>query len=338
MRKKGETDMRKRLATVGLTIGLIAVGVMLFSAFESYVLNIRAHVAPALTVFPHGSWDLGNVFPEEEFSQDVKVGVSKSFQAEENVNSVDYVITCKPKDASIISLCSNFDVQVDGLTAGPFPIVGNVDRVEFKEHVYSLNWQVPDCEGANQNPQEPNGLVIECGKQGVGVAAEININVTDINRKTVKQPDAKDPKQFIFKFTAPELSCELLQGTLEQGDCFTAPYDRLDVLVPKHITIFTADPSHIHATIKNGECSPVTQSADFKSTNWGPNPNPAPGGVAMPHLDLFGFTWPTDCISAGDTVIVELALTETAWNQLTSKGIDPQEVIDVKASWFSNSD
>jgi len=249
MRKKGETDMRKKLATVGLTIGIIAVGIMMFSAFESYVLNIRAHVAPALTVFPHGSWDLGNVFPEEQLSHDVKVGVSKSFQAEENVDSVDYVVSCKVKNATTLDLCPYFSPTVDGVPID-FPFLGNVDRLINKEDVFGLNWQVPDCAGTHQ--LDPTALDIPCGKQGIDVASLINIQVTDINRNTVKQPDAKEPKQFIFKFRAPAESCEILPGTLLPGDCFSAPYARLDVLVPKHISIFTADPSHIHATIKNG--------------------------------------------------------------------------------------
>src|SRR3972149_8912638 len=104
--------MRKKLGLSMLTVGIIAIGVLLFSAFESYLLNIRAHVDTALEVYPHGSWDLGNVFPEEDFDLELKVATSKSFRAEANVNSVGYVIRCTAKGTAL-NLCTNISVSED---------------------------------------------------------------------------------------------------------------------------------------------------------------------------------------------------------------------------------
>ena len=90
--------MRKRMLTALAAIGLIIVAsVAWFAADESYVLNIKAHLEPALTVEGNGFWDLGTVFPQEKFSAPITVTLSASFKTEDNVTGVAYDIDCQNK-------------------------------------------------------------------------------------------------------------------------------------------------------------------------------------------------------------------------------------------------
>ncbi len=102
--------MRKRLALFTAAVGIIVAGVVAFMAFESYTLDINAHLEPVLSVNPHGDWDLGTVYPETDVSAKLFIGLSNSAKADPNFNSVAYTLSCVSKpdaNAGALSLCPN---------------------------------------------------------------------------------------------------------------------------------------------------------------------------------------------------------------------------------------
>ena len=315
--------MGKKLVVLGLTAGIIAMGALLFAAFESYVLNINAHVEPALNVFPHGQWNLGNVFPEEDFTVDVKVGVSKSFQAEDNVTSVSYVVNCQAKAGGALNICNAIKVSQDSSLLA-LPWTDSVNRTNDKEDVYNLNFIVPDCIGASQKEAEV-AKEIDCGKQGIDVSAAFSIRVLDINRNDDKEPEPKQEKQYVLKATAS--STDPFSGD-------PAPFDRLDIQIPKTGDFFWVNPNGIHATIKNGVCDPVTVKGKFSN-----HEKDANAGADLFDDEMWGFVWPSDCISAGDTVIIQFELTQAALDHLANnKDIGgPQDVTLIKSFSFCES-
>lgn len=311
--------MRKKLGLGLLTVGLIALGVLLFSAFESYVLNVRAHVAPALNVFPHGTWDLGNVFPEEDFVLEIQVGVSKSFQAEPNVRSLSYAIGCTPRNEVTPSICQNITWDVDGQHLGRLRGQNahrdSLDK-EDKEDVYRLNFVVPDCVDAHQKEEVEKEL--PCGMQGIDVASSISVRVLDINRIRTKQPEPKAPQQFQFKLEAPK----------------GGPYNRLTIEVPKNIQLVQVH--RIHATIKNDRCDPETVKGAFKDHLKDVNPEDPYG---LTDHEVWSFQWPTACIRRGETVVVAFTLTSAGHASLKDKaedaGVDVKDLVTIKRFRFS---
>ena len=68
----------------------------LFAAFEAHVINVTAKIENALTV-DTTPIEYGTVFPQEQLDRYVTVALSQSFQDEQRVDDVSYVIRQKPK-------------------------------------------------------------------------------------------------------------------------------------------------------------------------------------------------------------------------------------------------
>lgn len=191
--------MRKRMLTALAAMGIIVAGVVWFAADESYVLNIQAHLEPALTVEGNGNWDLGTVFPQEKFSANITVRLSDSFKTESNVTGVAYDIDCQNKtvnpNANAVPLCEWLTVTgtISGTStsigildcdkgqkecdAGPF----NLSTAQNVTHLWIVHVDTPDCEDAHQ--KFPSNNDVDCdpdgdptnGIQGVDMESEISI-------------------------------------------------------------------------------------------------------------------------------------------------------------------
>ncbi len=190
--------MKKRLAALVATLILIALGVMLFAAFESYVLNIRAHVETALDVNPHGTWNLGTVYPEEDFFTKTFVKLSTSAQADPNLLGVSYAASCHSKPigntAVVVVALANacpfitFDNQAVARTfvctadsAGVVPDPCQLGTFSLDHSANQQGWgidfHVPDCHNAHQ--KDPGVPEIACP---LDVSADFNIRVLGITR------------------------------------------------------------------------------------------------------------------------------------------------------------
>jgi len=86
---------RKILWGVGVMAAVLIV-LPLFAAFEAHVVNVTAKIENALSVATE-SIDFGTVFPQEYLEEELHLGLSDSFLAEERVDDVEYVIRQKPK-------------------------------------------------------------------------------------------------------------------------------------------------------------------------------------------------------------------------------------------------
>lgn len=87
--------MKKILLTV-VAVGAVALSVVGLAAFEAHVVNVTAKIENALNV-PIRSIDFGTVFPQEKLDQFFDVSLSQSFQDEDRVDDVTYIIRQKPK-------------------------------------------------------------------------------------------------------------------------------------------------------------------------------------------------------------------------------------------------
>lgn len=74
----------------------MAVGIVGMSAFEAHIINVTATIENALTVDTE-SVEFGTVFPQESLDYEVILALSDSFQLEDRVDDVEYVIRQKPK-------------------------------------------------------------------------------------------------------------------------------------------------------------------------------------------------------------------------------------------------
>ena len=206
--------MKNRMIGGMAAILLIMVGsVAWFAADESYVLNIKAHLEPALDVDAHGFWDLGIVFPQEKFSTEITVKLSESFKAETNVTGVAYDIDCKNKttapNADAIPLCEWLSVTgsvvggdpiPDGVLAcakgektcrlGPF----NLGTSQNFEHLWVIHIDTPNCLDAHQKAPTLND--VDCGTTGVDMESEVNIIRGAISRIADKEPCLKSNEFF----------------------------------------------------------------------------------------------------------------------------------------------
>lgn len=88
--------MRKSLifGLISLATGLLSL--TLFAAFEAHVINVTARIENALTV-DTSPIEYGTVFPQEQLDRLISVALSQSFQDEQRVDDVNYVIRQKPK-------------------------------------------------------------------------------------------------------------------------------------------------------------------------------------------------------------------------------------------------
>src|SRR3989344_1024246 len=81
-----------------LTLGAALVVIPMFAAFEAHVINVTAKIENALSV-PVDPITFGTVFPQEELEKFLRIALSQSFQDEERVDDVEYIIRQKPKCA-----------------------------------------------------------------------------------------------------------------------------------------------------------------------------------------------------------------------------------------------
>lgn len=88
--------MKKKLLLGIGALGTVLAVLPLFAAFEAHVINVTATIENALNV-PIESMDFGTVFPQEKLEKTFDVTLSQSFQDENRVDDVTYVIRQKPK-------------------------------------------------------------------------------------------------------------------------------------------------------------------------------------------------------------------------------------------------
>ncbi len=191
--------MSKRLALFTAALGIIAAGVVAFMAFESYTLDINAHLEPVLSVNPHGDWDMGTVYPETDRATKFFIGLSNSAKADPNFLSVAYTFGCQKKDAATagaLSLCPHIEAfnQVDGTSAqcaqdeNACKWFNRSIVVGQNKHGYAINILFPDCDGAVQKVPFPV-KTLDCNFDpitqkyaGVDLAATISVQVLDIDQ------------------------------------------------------------------------------------------------------------------------------------------------------------
>lgn len=185
--------MKNRIMAAIAALGIIGAGVAMFAAFESYVLEINAHLEPVLSVNPHGQWDLGTIYPEVDYAVNINVGLSDSALADPNFVSVNYTLNCWDPSAASgkLSLCKDIVTSVDGTLIpaivdnkfrGSFDLGGNV------KDTINIDIFAPDCLGKTQKDETPPGNVVNCDpngdgiNEGVDMGAEISIEVTNVSQ------------------------------------------------------------------------------------------------------------------------------------------------------------
>lgn len=89
--------MKKIVLTLGALATAIAV-VPMFAAFEAHVINVTATIENALSV-PITPIQFGVVFPQETLVEFLPISLSQSFEREDRVDDVEYIIRQKPKCA-----------------------------------------------------------------------------------------------------------------------------------------------------------------------------------------------------------------------------------------------
>ncbi len=177
-----------------LALGLIGVGVSLFAAFESYVLNINAHLEPVLDVRPHGTWNLGTIYPEKDYPAVINVALSTSANSDPNLKSLAYKISCNPTPPKL-NMCTNMTWKKDGTAidrVGPQPsgTQSSLTRsaTALAKDTWDLDFVAPDCIGAHQ--KTPTGVKeVDCNLDpatgtfaGVDMGASIHIEVGQITQ------------------------------------------------------------------------------------------------------------------------------------------------------------
>jgi len=90
--------MKKKIILSLIAVAALALGVVGFSAFEAHVINVTATIENALSVpLETTGLNFGTVFPEEVLNENIDIGLSASFLAEDRVDDVQYTIRQKPK-------------------------------------------------------------------------------------------------------------------------------------------------------------------------------------------------------------------------------------------------
>lgn len=92
--------MKKTLLFITVGAVVVVLGIASVSAFESWVVNVTAHIENALKITPaNGELIFGTVFPQEHLEKRIWVTTSKSFCAgnQRRVLNIDYKIVQKPK-------------------------------------------------------------------------------------------------------------------------------------------------------------------------------------------------------------------------------------------------
>ncbi|MFZ2969938.1 MAG: hypothetical protein WA063_02215 [Minisyncoccia bacterium] len=88
--------MKKKILLGVLSLGVVVASASMFAAFEAHIINVTAKIENALTV-DTTPIEFGSVFPQETALRNISLALSNSFQAEDRVDDVRYVIKQKPK-------------------------------------------------------------------------------------------------------------------------------------------------------------------------------------------------------------------------------------------------
>ncbi len=88
----------KKILVGFLTLAAVFTVLPMFAAFEAHVINVTAKIENALNV-PLEYLNFGTVFPQEHLDKTLDITLSNSFQEQDRVNTVDYIIRQKPKCA-----------------------------------------------------------------------------------------------------------------------------------------------------------------------------------------------------------------------------------------------
>ena len=115
--------MKKKILLASITLVAVSFGIVGLSAFEAHIINVTAEIENALSVNPEDI-NFGTVFPQEQLDRNLTISLSQSFQDEERVDDVEYVIRQKPKcgipepgtgpDTSSPQLYSSYMQATDG--------------------------------------------------------------------------------------------------------------------------------------------------------------------------------------------------------------------------------
>ena len=87
--------MRKLLLLV-TTMALVTVGAATFAAYESHLIDVRAHVEKATYVTPD-EVDFGVALMQASYDKDVKIHLSASFADQKDYTNAEYSIYCDEK-------------------------------------------------------------------------------------------------------------------------------------------------------------------------------------------------------------------------------------------------
>ena len=88
--------MKKKILLGLLAVVVVAGGVAGLSAYEAHVINVTAKIENALTV-DTTPIEFGTVFPQEYLEEEIVIGLSESFLAQDRLDDVKYFIKQKPK-------------------------------------------------------------------------------------------------------------------------------------------------------------------------------------------------------------------------------------------------
>lgn len=88
--------MKKKILFGALVLAVAVITAPMFAAFEAHVINVTAKIENALKVNTDDI-DFGTVFPQEHLDRPLEIALSASFQEEERVDDVSYIIRQKPK-------------------------------------------------------------------------------------------------------------------------------------------------------------------------------------------------------------------------------------------------
>jgi hypothetical protein len=80
--------VKKALLLVSALL-IVFSGVAAVSAYEGHLVNIKAHVENAIGVETY-EFDLGTYFPQERVQNELGIGLSESFIAQDRVSTVEY--------------------------------------------------------------------------------------------------------------------------------------------------------------------------------------------------------------------------------------------------------
>jgi len=91
-----ENKIMKKALLITFALAIAVATVPMFAAFEAHVINVTAHIENALRVHTE-ELAFGTVFPQEYLELNFDIDLSDSFQGQDRVGVVEYVIKQKPK-------------------------------------------------------------------------------------------------------------------------------------------------------------------------------------------------------------------------------------------------